>query len=351
MAKMGLVLQGGGGLGAYEYGAVTRLVERGWQPAAITGVSIGAITAAAVAGARDGDICASLKRLWDAITLLPVPFVPPERQAAFSLFGNPNFWRARTDYLSLPEWTSLCDVSPMAATLEAICDFARLNDPTHIRLSVTATNVLSGAQVSFANHVAPSLRAKRTVTPVVLTARHILASGSLPPGFPPTVIDGVPYWDGGLFDNTPIAALLDLLAEDEIADLPIFVVDLFPSQAAAPQTLAEVLARMLEIAYENRFGAEFADPAGDLAGFTGMLAELGAALPADSPIRASEAFQRLLRLAALKNLRTIAAPHTPMTGGMDFSSWGVSHRFEAGRAAVDRLLDGKISGEAAGAAP
>jgi NTE family protein len=31
-----------------------------------------------------------------------------------------------------------------------------------------------------------------------------LASGSLPPGFPMTVIDGVPYWDGGLFDNTPI---------------------------------------------------------------------------------------------------------------------------------------------------
>jgi NTE family protein len=42
MPKMGLVLQGGGALGAYEYGAVTRLVERGWQPVAVTGVSIGA---------------------------------------------------------------------------------------------------------------------------------------------------------------------------------------------------------------------------------------------------------------------------------------------------------------------
>ena len=29
MPKMGLVLQGGGALGAYEYGAVTRLVELG----------------------------------------------------------------------------------------------------------------------------------------------------------------------------------------------------------------------------------------------------------------------------------------------------------------------------------
>ena len=53
MPKMGLVLQGGGALGAYEYGAVTRLVELGWHPVAVTGVSIGAATAAAVAGALD----------------------------------------------------------------------------------------------------------------------------------------------------------------------------------------------------------------------------------------------------------------------------------------------------------
>ena len=69
MPKMGLVLQGGGALGAYEYGAVTRLVELGWHPVAVTGVSIGAATAAAVAGAPDGDICRSLRRLWEAITL------------------------------------------------------------------------------------------------------------------------------------------------------------------------------------------------------------------------------------------------------------------------------------------
>jgi len=34
MPKMGLVLQGGGALGAYEYGAVTRLIELGWEPVA-----------------------------------------------------------------------------------------------------------------------------------------------------------------------------------------------------------------------------------------------------------------------------------------------------------------------------
>jgi predicted acylesterase/phospholipase RssA len=63
MPKMALVLQGGGALGAYEYGAVCRLVELGWEPVAVAGVSIGAATAAAIAGAREGDICASLRHL------------------------------------------------------------------------------------------------------------------------------------------------------------------------------------------------------------------------------------------------------------------------------------------------
>ena len=122
MPKMGLVLQGGGALGAYEYGAVTRLVELGWHPVAVTGVSIGAASAAAVAGAPNGDICRSLKRLWEAITLHQVPFWPPERQTTFSAFGNPRFWRMRYDVFSYPDWTSLYDVSPMRETLAEVCD-------------------------------------------------------------------------------------------------------------------------------------------------------------------------------------------------------------------------------------
>jgi NTE family protein len=41
-----------------------------------------------------------------------------------------------------------------------------------------------------------------------LSLDHIVASGSLPPSFPMTVVDGKSYWDGGLFDNTPLGAVL-----------------------------------------------------------------------------------------------------------------------------------------------
>jgi NTE family protein len=341
MPKMALVLQGGGALGAYEYGAVCRLVELGWEPVAVAGVSIGAATAAAIAGAREGDICASLKHLWEAITLSPLPLWPADRQATFSIFGNPAFWQARYDLHNYTQWTSLYDVSPMRKTLAKICDFERLNDASRMRIAVTATNVQTGDQVSFSNYVA-NPDAIHYVTPRVklvnLTPDHILASGSLPPGFPMTVIDGVPYWDGGLFDNTPIETLLDLLENDEIDHLPIFVVNLFATHATVPANLREVQERMLEISFESRFLLAHADADGSLSGFVKMIEEVTRYLPQDCPIRGSESFRRLARFRALKNIKIIEADHAPMTGGMDFSAHGVRSRHKSGYRAVDKLF-------------
>ena len=52
-----IVLQGGGALGAYEYGVLNALYDTrpGFQPAVVTGVSIGAITATVLVGAAEPD--------------------------------------------------------------------------------------------------------------------------------------------------------------------------------------------------------------------------------------------------------------------------------------------------------
>jgi NTE family protein len=302
----------------------------------VTGVSIGAITTAAIAGAKNKDIVASLKRLWDAITLKPIPFWPATWQSTLSLWGNPAFWTPRSDYLNFPQWTSYCDVTPMHATLETVCDFDQLNNPGFVRLSVTATDVQSGGQVTFSNLDKP-LPAGRKNAPVQrtrLTPDHFLASGSLPPGFPMTIIDNNAYWDGGLFDNTPIQALLDLLSEDEIENLPIFVVDLFPTKAPLPTNLGEVQQRMINISYENRFWAQDNGTIGDCVEFAHMLEALARDLPAESPVRTQAPFQRLQRLRALKNIRVIGAPASQPTGFMDFSAAGVSNLYGAGYGAV-----------------
>src|SRR5215207_4893509 len=73
--EVGLVLQGGGALGAYEWGAVTALLElmdeaetagREVVLKGVTGVSIGAINAACIVGSNDrADARRRLKELWE----------------------------------------------------------------------------------------------------------------------------------------------------------------------------------------------------------------------------------------------------------------------------------------------
>jgi len=85
--EIGVVLQGGGALGAYECGALNALLELMDQFAArghkivlkvVAGVSIGSINAACVVGARsNADARARLNALWDDLTLE----TPPSTQA------------------------------------------------------------------------------------------------------------------------------------------------------------------------------------------------------------------------------------------------------------------------------
>lgn len=335
-----LVLQGGGALGAYEWGAVNRLLEAGYRPVAVTGVSIGAINAAAIAGARGGDIQESLRRIWEAITLPTLPFVPELVQGMLSAFGNRNFYALRTDYLSLPGWTALCDLSPMRRTLEEICDFARINDCRQMRFAVTATDVGTGRSVRFFND------GKQRIC-----ADHVLASGALPPGFPMARIGERHYWDGGLFDNTPLRPLIDLLTEEEIKTLPIVVIDLFPGSGERepiPTNLFEVKHRMMELSFENRFWEDYGD-LGSYRDYAAMLEALNQAVPQDSPMRANPEFVALLRRRCLKNLHVIPSMHLAMKDGLDFSAAGIRRRERLGWEAVDLHLakDGFAQAEVA----
>src|SRR3546814_13868415 len=80
-----------------------------------------------------------------------------------------------------------------------------------------------------------------------LDARHIMASGALPPGLPPIEIDGRLWWDGGLVSNTPLAHVLDHQAEE----LLVFQVDLFAAATDPPHTIMDVAAREKEIRFSS----------------------------------------------------------------------------------------------------
>ncbi len=94
--EIGLVLQGGGALGAYEWGAVTALLDLiakarsdglAVELRGVTGVSVGAINAACVVGSTSlADAQRRLSGLWADLTLHAPPFTPPTmaRDLAFS---------------------------------------------------------------------------------------------------------------------------------------------------------------------------------------------------------------------------------------------------------------------------
>jgi NTE family protein len=76
-----------------------------------------------------------------------------------------------------------------------------------------------------------------------------MASGALPPSFPPVSVDGELYWDGGIVSNTPLEVVLD--------DVPrvntlCFMVDLFSQVGPEPNSIADVYARHKDISYANR---------------------------------------------------------------------------------------------------
>jgi len=242
-----LVLQGGGALGAFELGVARVLYgERAYRPDLIAGVSIGAITAVLLARPRSGDSLATLEAFWREVTVA-APWLPRPLAAYASVFGNPHFFVPRTDLWTLPRWTNLYDVAPLRATLAGLVDEAALADPVASPgLLLTATDVAQGEITPFYSGDGG------------LTLDHVLASGSLPPSFPATRIADRVYWDGGMFDNTPLGAVLDHLdpSEDRLPDREIVVVDLFPNAGPIPANMAEVSQRALNLIFANKTASD-----------------------------------------------------------------------------------------------
>lgn len=249
-----LVLQGGGALGAYQAGVFESLSKVYCEPTWVAGISIGAINAALIAGNPPAHRVARLREFWEVVSsALPAPLIgagttTTAREALNEshasqvlLFGVPGFFKPRFPPAPFQsagtlEAISYYDTSPLADTLERLVDFDRINSGA-VRLSVGAVNVRTGNFEYFDSAKQP------------LDARHIMASGALPPGFAPVEIDGEHYWDGGLVSNTPLQYVLDQPGQRHRV---VFQVDLFAARGALPRSLGEVTEREKDIRFSSR---------------------------------------------------------------------------------------------------
>ena len=251
--QVALVLQGGGALGSYQAGVIDGLMASGIELDWVAGISIGAVNAAIVAGNPPERRVERLTTFWDRVTsqLPSFPIFPDDKvreavhewSAGFVMAaGVPGFFSPR----GLPpmfappgthEALSFYDTKPLEKTLNELVDWDLINaKDSPVRLSVGAVDVETGNFRYFDSKLEP------------LDARHVMASGALPPGLPPVEIEGRLWWDGGLVSNTPLNHVLDNQRED----LLVFQVDLFPSIAAPPRTIMDVMAREKEIRFSSR---------------------------------------------------------------------------------------------------
>ena len=248
-----LVLQGGGALGAYQAGVFESLVKTWREPSWVAGISIGAINAALIVGNPVSRRVERLRTFWElvssslAATTLAQGIGSREglNEASATrgvLFGVPGFFKPRFPPAPFQprgtlEAISYYDTAPLRETLENLVDFDRINSGA-VRLSVGAVNVRTGNFEYF-----DSAKQK-------LDARHIMASGALPPGFAPVEIDGEHYWDGGLVSNTPLQHVLDQPGQRHRR--VVIQVDLFAARGALPTTLADVTEREKDIRFSSR---------------------------------------------------------------------------------------------------
>ncbi len=177
-----VVLSGGANLGAVHVGMLRALIEASVRPDMIVGTSVGAINGYYMASRWDASGIAGLDSVWSDMsrsTIFPTRLVG-------GLLG----FIGKRDHLVPPDG--------LRRLVERYGDFGRLEE-SPIPLHVVATDLLTGLDRRFST--GPAVDA-------------VMASAAIPAVFPPVLINGVPYIDGGVVNNTPISHAVDLGATE-----------------------------------------------------------------------------------------------------------------------------------------
>ena len=325
-----LALQGGGALGAYQAGVYQAMHEQGIEPDWVIGTSIGAINGGLIAGNPVPQRLEGLRTFWNFAEHQLACFGPPIWMGMESFLatmntvmrGIPNFFVPNpTAMLGAHadvgvEAASYYSTAPLRENLSSLINTEYMGQGS-TRLTVGAVNARSGEMRYFDS-------SKET-----LAIDHLMASGALPPAFPAVRIDGEPYWDGGIYSNTPIEVVLD---DQPRRSSIIFAVNVWQPDGPEPESILQVMGRQKDIQYASRAESHLARQR-QIQQLRRVIRELGKQIPAarqsDPEVKELTSFgcgatMHVLRLLAP---RLAGESHTK---DIDFTGLGVRARWQAG---------------------
>jgi len=328
-----LVMQGGGALGAYQGGVYEALHEAGIEPDWIIGTSIGAVNASIICGNEVENRLKRLKEFWRRIERASlwrgIPFWSSlaDQLTAWSTMtqGIPGFFESTPQAFKGPENAGCYSTVPLRQSLLELVDFdvVRRAKP---RLKVGAAQLRTSMMRYFDS---------RDMT---LTVDHVLASGALPPAFPPVRIDGELYWDGGIMSNTPTEAIFD---DNPRRSALVFAVHMWHPAGPEPQTIFDVVHRFKDIQFSSRLNDHIARQL-ETHRLRHIISELAKHVPQD--IRATAAVREMAAYGCTTRMHVVQLL-APRLGNeshmkeMDFSPEGIAARWRAGHADTCRALD------------
>jgi predicted acylesterase/phospholipase RssA len=121
-----------------------------------------------------------------------------------------------------------------------------------------------------------------------------------------TTINGESYWDGGLFNNTPLLPVIERLDPDPDVQKHVVVINLFPNQGQVPRQMLDVFDRMFGLIFSNKLIMDV-KTARKVDEFLAALNEIERSLSDDAKqkIQSLPGYQRLRQYRMIKNLTVI----------------------------------------------
>jgi NTE family protein len=334
-----LVLQGGGALGAYQLGVYQAMHEAGVEPDWVVGTSIGAINGAIIAGNPPSRRLERLHAFWDRMETKqtdPMAIFTGLLGSSMTKLGTyfggiPGFFAPNPSALlgqNAPlgiEKAAYYTTEPLRQTLCTLIDFEYLRSKA-TRLTVGAVNANSGEMRYFDSRED------------ALRVDHVMASGALPPAFPAIRIDGEPYWDGGIYSNTPVEVVLD---DNPRRDSTIFAVQLWSAADSEPKSLADINERQKDIQFSTRDNTHIQRQQ-QIHKLRHIIRQMNDMMP---PELRDKPEMRELSAWGCGTTMHLLRLHAPRIRGedaskdIDFSSYGIRTRWQAGYQDARRAFD------------